>query len=67
MRVLVGEHFGLDVAEGSVRLVPDAVVERLDDAFLAAAAEGMRLHHRPRSARPSRRRNWNGEWPIQLS
>src|ERR1700716_1284244 len=47
MRVLVGEHVGLDVAEGSVRLVPDAVVEGLDDLFLEAVAARMRLHHRP--------------------
>src|SRR5882757_6403113 len=47
MRVLVGEHVGLDVAEGSMRLVPDAVVEGLDDLFLEAVAARMRLHHRP--------------------
>src|SRR5258707_7574575 len=46
MRVLVGEHVGLDVAECSVRLVPDAVVEGLDDVFLEAVAARMRLHNR---------------------
>src|SRR6202007_5551 len=46
MRVLVGEHVGLDVAEGGMRLVPDAVVEGLDDVFLETAAARMRLHHR---------------------
>ena len=46
MRVLVGEHVGLDVAEGSVRLVLDAVVERLDDVFLEVAAARIRPHHR---------------------
>src|ERR1700730_11309863 len=47
MRVFVGEHVGLDVAEGRMRLVPDAVVEGLDDVFLETAAAGVRLHHRP--------------------
>src|SRR6202521_1278286 len=46
MRVLVGEHVSLDVAERSVRLVPDAVVEGLDDVFLEAVAARMRLHNR---------------------
>src|ERR1044072_2750508 len=34
VRLLVGDHVGLNVAEGSVRLVLDAVIERLDDVFL---------------------------------
>src|ERR1700720_3183398 len=46
MRILVGEHVGLYVAEGSVRLVFDAVVEGLDDVFLEAVAARMRPHHR---------------------
>jgi hypothetical protein len=46
LRILVGEHVGLDVAEGGMRLMPDAVVEGLDDVFLEAAAARMRLHHR---------------------
>jgi hypothetical protein len=33
-RFLVGDHVGLDVPECRLRLVPDAVVERLDDVFL---------------------------------
>src|ERR1700746_1517078 len=44
--IFVGEHVGLDVAEGGMRLVPDAVVEGLDDVFLETAAARMRLHHR---------------------
>lgn len=34
MRLLVGDHIGLDVAEGRVGLVFNAVVEGLDDVFL---------------------------------
>ena len=34
VRLLVGDHVGLDVAEGRVGLVLDAVVEGLDDVFL---------------------------------
>src|SRR5271168_630445 len=45
-RVLVGEHVGLDVAEGCVRLVLDAVVERLDDVFLELVAARMCPHYR---------------------
>src|SRR5580704_4411472 len=46
VRILVGEHVGLDVAKGGVRLWPDAVVEGLDNVFLETAAARMRLHHR---------------------
>src|SRR5580704_7789050 len=46
VRIFVGEHVGLDVAEGGMRLVPDAVVEGLDDFFLETAAARMRLYHR---------------------
>src|SRR5712671_710277 len=35
--ILVGENVGLDVAEGRIRLVVDAVVEGLDDLFLEVA------------------------------
>src|SRR4051812_33468997 len=37
LRVLVREDVGLDVAEGRIGLVLDAVVEGLDDVFLEAA------------------------------
>src|SRR5947208_176765 len=45
-RVFVGEHVGLDVAEGSMRLVPDTVVKGLYDLFLEAAGARMRSHDR---------------------
>src|SRR5712671_1760426 len=45
-RILVRENVGLDVAERGVRLVPDAVVEGLDDVFLEAIAARMRIDHR---------------------
>ena len=35
--ILVGENVGLDVAEGRIGLVVDAVVEALDDLFLEVA------------------------------
>src|SRR5258708_8664768 len=41
-RVLVREHVRLDVAEGGVGLVPDAVVEGLDDIFLEVLGTRMR-------------------------
>src|SRR5260221_76192 len=34
VRFLVGDYVGLDIAEGCLRFVLDAVVERLDDVFL---------------------------------
>jgi len=34
VRILIREHVGLDVAEGRLRLVLDAVVEGLDDVFV---------------------------------
>ena len=34
MWILVGKDVGLDVSEGGIRLVLDAVVEDLDDVFL---------------------------------
>src|ERR1700736_4205072 len=46
MRVLVGEHVGLDVAEGRARLVPDAFVEGLNDVILEVLGARMRLHDR---------------------
>src|SRR5712692_666270 len=45
-RILVREHVGLDVAEGRLRLVLDAVVEGLDDVLLEMRAARMRGHHR---------------------
>src|SRR6266446_7854622 len=45
-RVLVREHVGLDVAECRVGLVFDAIVERLDDAFLELIGARMRVHDR---------------------
>src|SRR5258707_1026421 len=44
--VLVREHIGLDVAEGRLGLVPDAVVERLDDVLLEAGGARMRRDDR---------------------
>jgi hypothetical protein len=41
--ILVGEHVGLDIAEGRLRLVVDAVVEGLDDLFLEAAGARVRV------------------------
>src|ERR1700680_4721082 len=49
VRIFVGEHVGLDVAEGGMRLVPDAVVEGLGDFFLETAAWGGGLVHRLRA------------------
>src|SRR5260370_10031710 len=46
MRLLVGDDIGLDVAEGRIRLVLDAVVEGLDDVFFEVLSAGMRLHDR---------------------
>src|SRR5258708_9365162 len=45
VRILVREHVGLDVAEGRLRLVLDAVVERLDDVFLEMLPARMGAHH----------------------
>jgi hypothetical protein len=39
-RRLVGDHVGLDAAEGGVRLVLDAVVEGLDDVLLEVRRAG---------------------------
>src|SRR5258705_10862332 len=39
--ILVGENVGLDVAEGRIGLVVDAVVEGLDDLFLEVAGAGV--------------------------
>lgn len=41
MRVLVREDVGLDVAEGSVGLMLDAVIEGLDDILLEVVGAGM--------------------------
>src|SRR5712691_5450024 len=46
MRILVREHVGLHVAERRLRLVLDAVVERLDDVFLEVRAARVRMHYR---------------------
>src|ERR1700721_4062608 len=43
VRVLVGDHIGLDVAEGGIGLVLDAVIEGLDDVFLEAPGARRRL------------------------
>src|SRR5258707_11296588 len=45
VQLLVGDHIGLDVAEGRLRLVLDAVVERLDDVFLEMLGAWMGAHH----------------------
>src|SRR6266851_9525651 len=45
VRLLVRDHVGLDVAEGRLRLVLDAVVERLDDVFLEMLGTRMGAHH----------------------
>src|SRR5271169_5747154 len=45
MRLLVGEHVGLGVAECRRRLVLDAVIERLHDVFLEVLRARMRVHH----------------------
>src|SRR5260370_34194344 len=42
---LVGEHVGVDSAEGRLRLVVEAVVEGLDDLFLEAAGARVRADH----------------------
>src|SRR5260370_4587898 len=41
--ILVGEHIGLDVAEGRVGLEVDGIVEGLDDLFLEAAGARVRV------------------------
>ena len=51
MRLLVGDHVGLDVAEGRVGLVLDAVVEGLDDVFLEVRRAREALSRRPRAPR----------------
>jgi hypothetical protein len=50
LRILVGEHVSLYVAEGSLRLIPDAVVEGLDDVFLEAVTRGCACTTASRSA-----------------
>ena len=40
--ILVGEHIGLDVPEGCLGFVVNAVVEGLDDLFLEAAGARVR-------------------------
>ena len=49
MWLLVRDHVGLDVAEGGIRLVLDAVVEGLDDVFLEVVGARMdvRLNTEP--------------------
>src|SRR3984885_7720634 len=46
VRVLVGEHVGVDIAEGRIRLVLVAVIEGLDDVFLETRGTRMYMHHR---------------------
>src|ERR1700704_4845821 len=46
MRLLVRKDVGLDVAEGRIGLVLDAVVEGLDDVFFEMLRAGMALHDR---------------------
>src|SRR2546423_12333951 len=46
MRLFVGDDVRLDVAEGRIRLVFDAIVEGLDDVFLEALRPGMGLDNR---------------------
>src|SRR6202022_3050008 len=46
VRILVRQHVGLDVAEGCLRLVLDAVVEGLDDVFLEMRRPRMGVHDR---------------------
>ncbi len=43
--LLVLDHVGLDVAEGRLRLVLDAVIECLNDIFLEMRRPWMRVHH----------------------
>src|SRR5882757_8743169 len=45
VRILVREHVGLDVAEGRLRLVLDAVVEGLEDVLLKMPSTRMRMNH----------------------
>src|SRR6266851_5480576 len=45
VRLLVGNHVGLDVAEGRLRLVLDAVVARLDNVFIETLGARMGVHH----------------------
>src|SRR5215472_2015261 len=44
--ILVGEHVGVDSAEGRVGLAMEAVIEGLDDLFLEAAGARVRADHR---------------------
>src|SRR6202011_1983836 len=46
VRILIREHVGLDVAEGRLRLVLDAIVEGLDDVFHEMRSTRMCMHHR---------------------
>src|ERR1700730_12152377 len=43
--ILVGEHVGVDSAEGRLGLIVEAVVEGLDDLFLEAARARVRADH----------------------
>src|SRR6516162_5274429 len=43
--ILVGEHVGVDSAEGRLGLVVEAVTEGLDDLFLEAAGARVRADH----------------------
>src|SRR5438270_7845307 len=43
--ILIGEHIGLDIAEGRLGLGVDAVVEGLDDRFLEALGARVRADH----------------------
>src|SRR6202162_1339485 len=46
MRLLVRDDVGLDVAEGRIRLVLDAVVEGLDDVIFEMLGAGVGLYDR---------------------
>jgi hypothetical protein len=45
MRFLIGDHVSLDVTEGGVGLVLDAVVKGLDDVFLERRGAGEGSDH----------------------
>src|SRR5437016_7315198 len=45
VRILVREYVGLHIAERCLRLVLDAVVERLDDIFLEMRSTRMGMRH----------------------
>src|ERR1700694_580393 len=44
--ILIGKNIGFHVAESRLRLVLDAVIERLDDVFLELCRTRVGMHHR---------------------